>query len=95
MTVDTMLTLIQKINKEDKRMKLSKVIGRYNELEYEVELDGEVIYSAGNSPFDSQVYTDKETGVGLAVMKEYCEYTSREFAKEHKAKFMGVEYLEQ
>jgi len=73
---------------------MKKVIGYYNELLYRVELNGKEIYSVGNSPFDSQVYTSKESGVGLETMKKYCEQTSKELAKENHAKFIGVEYEE-
>lgn len=56
--------------------------------------DGKEIYSAGNSPFDSQAYTSKEDGVGLETMKEYCEQTSKNLAEENHAKYIGVEYEE-
>ena len=70
------------------------VIGRYNAREYEVEVVGEIVYTAGNSPFDSQAYTLAEEGVGLATMKEYCEQTARDIAKEQHKRYLGVEYLE-
>jgi hypothetical protein len=73
---------------------MKKVIGYYNELEYRIELDGKEIYTAGNSPFDSQQYTSKENGVGLIKMKQYCEVTAKDLAKEHNANLIGIEYLE-
>ena len=69
-----------------------KVIGRYNERKYEIEVGGEVVYTAGNSPYDSQVYTER--GVGLDTMRRYCEQTAKDIAKERKAKFLGCEYME-
>ncbi len=78
----------------------ARVVGYYNELWYSVfmysddEPTGIELYRAGNSPYDSQGYTSKEDGVGLATMKRYCEQTSREIAKEKKSKFIGVEYQE-
>jgi hypothetical protein len=76
------------------------IIGRYNELEYTVDLysDEEVmgleLYRAGNSEFDSQGYTTSENGVGLETMRRYCEQTTRDIAKDHKVKYGGIEYLE-
>lgn len=67
------------------------VRGFYNELSYRVEIDGKEVYRAGNSPYDSQVYTSKEQGVGLDKMKKFCKHTCRQFAKEKKAKFGGIE----
>ena len=55
---------------------------------------GMEIYEAGNSPFDSQGYTSEENGVGLEIMREYCELTSKKIATERKAKYLGVEYEE-
>lgn len=60
-----------------------------------MELDGKVIYTAGNSHHDSQAYTTAEDGVGLRAMKVYCEQTGKELADENKAQYIGVEYLEQ
>ena len=73
---------------------MTQALGRYNELEYEVEVDGKIIYEAGNSPFDSQVYTSADDGVGLETMRKYCEQTTKNIAEEQGAKFIGVEYLE-
>ena len=55
---------------------------------------GEQIYEAGNSPFDAQAFVDAEDGVGLAKMKEYCEKTTKEIAKERNAKYIGIQYQE-
>jgi hypothetical protein len=52
------------------------IIGEYNALEYKVLIysdkfpNGEEVYSAGNSPFDSQGYVDADKGVGLERMKQ-------------------------
>lgn len=76
---------------------MKKTIGYYSEYEYTVEIDGKEVYRAGNSPFDSQVYV-RDLGnyavVPLATMKEYCDQTTRELAKENKASFVGIEYNE-
>ncbi len=73
---------------------MGKIIGYYNELEYRIELDGKEIYTASNSPFDSQAYTSAGEGVGLATMRKYCIQTSKELAKENKTRYIGVQYLE-
>lgn len=68
------------------------VIGYYNTLQYSVALNGEEVYKAGNSPYDSQIYVSANDGVGLAKMKSFCIQTSKDLAKEHKAKYLGVKY---
>lgn len=78
---------------------IKQIIGYYNELEYRVTLliDGdpqEDLYTAGNSPYDSQQSVSAEDGVGLETMKIFCERTSKEMAREEEAKFLGVEYEE-
>ena len=73
---------------------MTKAIGRYNELEYEVEIDGEIVYTAGNSSIDSQAYVNTDDGVGLNTMRDYCNQTTQQIAGEHDAEFMGIEYLE-
>ena len=78
----------------ERRQTMKKAIGYYNEWEYRVEVDGNEVYTAGNSPFDSQAYTDPQGGVGLETMKAYCEKTTKDLAIEHKAKYAGVEFLE-
>jgi len=70
------------------------VIGYYSELEYSVEIDGEEVYQAGNSPFDSQGYVDASSGVGLETMRTYCEQTTKAIANENRAKYIGIELLE-
>ena len=74
---------------------MKQVIGYYNALEYRVEIDGEEIYHAGNSPFESQVFVSKDDGVGLRKMRSYCIQTSKEIAKENNSKYVGVERLEE
>jgi hypothetical protein len=78
---------------------MKKVIGYYNEIEYKVFIIGESglikhLYNAGNSPLDSQQYVNAEDGIGLEKMKEYCEQTSKELAKENNLPFAGIEFEE-
>jgi len=75
------------------------IIGYYDDQEYEVCLveNGQVtetIYTAGNSPCDSQAYVLPEDGIGLEKMRRYCEITSQEIAEEHGIQYLGVEKLE-
>jgi len=51
------------------------VIGYYNELSYRVHnvTTNDDLYTAGNSPYDSQACTSKEQGIGIEIMKRYCE----------------------
>ena len=73
---------------------MKKVIGYYCNYQYEVTIDGETLYAAGNSPGCSQTYTTKENGLPLETMKKFCEQTSREMAKENNTEFIGVEFDE-
>jgi hypothetical protein len=73
---------------------MKKVTGYYNEWEYYINLDGQEIYRAGNSPFDSQGYVTPDLGVGVNTMQEYCVKTARQLAAEHKAVYVGSEYEE-
>lgn len=74
-------------------MAKSIYIGRYNSWGYAVfnMSAGDCVYTAGNSPYDSQVYTTPEFGLSLATMREFCEQTTREIAKENGGNFDGVE----
>ncbi len=71
-----------------------RLIAYYNELQYRItDIDAnEDIYTAGNSPYDSQQYTSADDGVGLDTMKQFAECTGREIAQENKCEFVGVEY---
>lgn len=69
-----------------------KVTGLYTALAYIVKLDGRVIYQAGNSPLESQVYLPAVQGVGLETMRKFCEQTAKELAEQHNADFVGVEH---
>ena len=70
-------------------------IGRYNTLGYSVVVmfangHEDTLYTAGNSPLDSQWYV--EDGLDLDTMKRYCEQTTKEMATENKGAFGGVEF---
>lgn len=69
-----------------------KITGLYTALAYVIKLDGKVIYQAGNSPLESQVYLPETQGVGLATMREFCKQTARELAQECKADFVEVKH---
>ncbi len=57
--------------------------GYYNNLGYRIEdEEGNELYTAGNSPHDSQVYVSADAGVGLERIKEFCETTLKEMAEE-------------
>jgi hypothetical protein len=75
------------------------VFGTYNEFGYRVWLGtrkgAECVYSAGNSPHDSQVVTDAEFGVGLRKLRSWCIRNCRETAEERGADYTGVERQEE
>lgn len=72
------------------------IIGFYNELRYFIveNKSGAILYIAGNSKLDSRPFLSAEDGVGLEKMKEFCEYTAREVAREKHIKYLGIEYDE-
>lgn len=79
------------------------LIGFYNEYGYHIDrivngrIEGDPLYRAGNSRFDSaqSCYTlEPDQVVDLDALKEYCEGTGKEIAKEHNLTFLGVEYDE-
>jgi hypothetical protein len=72
-------------------------IGYYNELGYRIckMSNGRIVdevYSAGNSPADSQQTVPARHGVGLRKIKEWAEQTGREIADEAESAFFGIEY---
>ena len=72
----------------------NKITCYYNELGYRVHniTTNKELYTAGNSPFDSQCYVSVVDGVGLEAIKQYCEQTTKDIAKENNAKYAGIEY---
>jgi hypothetical protein len=56
--------------------------GEYNAERYTIYSDGVEIYTAGNSPYDSQAYVSADDGVGLERMGEFCRGTAAELATE-------------
>jgi hypothetical protein len=73
------------------KSKQKEVRGFYNALKYSIEIDGEIVYTAGNGRGDSQAYVSAANGVGLEKMHEYCEQTANEFAEETEGGiFVGI-----
>lgn len=77
-----------------------KILGRYSSYEYEVILTNEkgkseLLYSAGNNPYESEGVVDAPDGVGSERMKEYCEISSKEIAEEKGIEYYGVEFDEE
>ena len=69
----------------------SKIItAEYTDLAYIIRLDGKVIYQAGNSHTESQVYLPAKSGVGIKQMKEFCKQTANLFAEEYKAQVQEI-----
>ena len=56
---------------------------------------GRDVYSAGNSPLDSQQYVDRRHGVPLDTLRQYCDQTGREIAEEQGAVWCGCERVEE
>lgn len=74
-----------------------RLISYYTAKEYRVtDIDtGEAVYTAGNSPYDSQQYVSVEYGVGIGMMKVFAEQTGKAIAKEKNCEFLGVEFDEE
>lgn len=68
------------------------ITGEYNQIGYTVFSDSTPIYSAGNSPDDSQAYDTP--GIGLRLLRSYCIKTAMEIAAERNELFGGVERSE-
>lgn len=73
-----------------------KYLGRYSATSYEVVKISEdgiesVVFTAGNSKLDSQIYVTADKGVGIDRMRSFCEITTTEYADENKGEYVGVE----
>jgi hypothetical protein len=73
-----------------------KIIGYYNLDGYRIEdnLDGEILYEAGNNPLESSSHVDRVDGLPLKTIKKYCRGTGFEIAEELKAEFLGAYFEE-
>jgi hypothetical protein len=62
------------------------ISGIYNAGEYRIYSDGEELYRAGNSEYDSQVYLEPGSpgSVSLARMRSFCRNTAQQFADERE-----------
>lgn len=69
------------------------VTGEYHETGYEIFVNGESVYSAGNSDSDSQLRVPPKRGVGLKTLRKFCVKTGKEMAFERFAKWGGCERI--
>lgn len=69
-----------------------KIIGYYHAYGYRIEdnLDGEMLYEAGNSFYDSTSVIDKDQGLNIKTIKKYCERTGKEIAEEKSGEWLGA-----
>jgi hypothetical protein len=74
--------------------KKEKIIGYYNKYGYRIQvIDGDELYVAGNNKYDStQGAESLEDAIPLDKLKEYCEQSGNEIAKERNAIFVGIEF---
>ena len=70
-------------------------MGYYSAQQYYIVKGTEVIYTAGNSAYDSQGFVPAKDGVGIVKMKEYCEQTGKQMAKEFGLEFTGTMKVEE
>jgi hypothetical protein len=71
-----------------------KIIGYYNLDGYRIEdnLDGEILYEAGNNPFDSTSVIDD--GLPLEIIKGFCNQTGLEMTVDRGVEFVGAYFKE-
>ncbi len=70
------------------------VRGEYNRNGYEIWLDEQLVYSAGNHVQDSsQPALCRRDRLPLKTIRQFCIKTAREIAKEHHGRFVGVEHV--
>ena len=67
------------------------VTGRFSCTGYEVFLDGQQVYAAGDNPHDSTASAEPGHGLSLSRIAEFCERTAREIAAETGAVFGDIE----
>ena len=74
-----------------------EIIGYYDLDGYRIEdnLDGEVLYEAGNNPLESSSHIDHADGLPIEKIIEYCILTGQEMAAELKAEFRGAYLAEE
>lgn len=72
---------------------MNDVIGKYNERGYQIyDEQGIELYSAGNSPFDSQQdVTGLACALSLDTIRQYCITTAAEIAEENGGKVLSIE----
>jgi len=69
-------------------MKLIGYVGKYG---YDiVDENGNVLYWAGNSPFDSKQIVNPKYGLSQVELFDYCYSTLYMLADENNAKIIGV-----
>ena len=66
------------------------ITGEYDAVGYEVLVDDEPKYEAGNSPYDSQAVLPAREGVGLRQMRRWCISTAKAMAEETGGEYGGV-----
>jgi len=70
---------------------MKTIIGEYNENGYQILYqNGNVLYSAGNNPKDSCLYSPMSR-LTLSKIRSFCISTAKEIAKENNARYGGVE----
>lgn len=77
---------------------MKSIIGYYNENGYHVDsVDNGInntLYSAGNSPYDSQRQVELNKAIPVEVLQVYCEQTAKEISIDYDIPFLGTEYEE-
>jgi hypothetical protein len=67
------------------------VTGTFSNYGYDIFLDGQPVYAAGNSAQDSAALADPGYELALAQVAGFCEQSAREIAAEVGAVFGGIE----
>jgi hypothetical protein len=74
---------------------MDEITGYYSSQQYYIAKGTEVIYTAGNSALDSQIFLTSKEGIGIVKMKEYCEQTANQMAVELNLEYAGTMKIEE
>lgn len=71
-----------------------RLVGTFNEFGYQIEdVDGNVIYTAGNNPRESSSVVSLEHALDITEIMQFCRETGEDMAQDLDATFVGIQYI--
>lgn len=67
--------------------------GEYNAYGYTIFLNGDEVYSAGNSPYESSDIVSLDDGVSIDEIEKYCQTTIHDMMLELDESDGGIEFV--